>query len=760
MPVTPQSSEAAECAPAGSGRSPRVIVLAWLVLALAAIPFASTVNERLDAAARLEGSDSAKVTAALRERFGSPFAEVALLRVAGAPFPPAPEGKALLKRVCEVIRTVPGVSGVISHLDGGDPLFIGQDGSPIVIVGLNTRKASPEALIARVRTATEALRLQLGEQDFGVRFRWTGEAAINADIRRASSDETHTAELRVLPLTLLLLLVAFRSLVCAALPVVCGALTVLVALGMAAIVNRFWPVSVILVSVVSMVGLGLSIDYALLMVSRYREALQDGLDPRSAARQASRRAGRTVVVSGTAVAIGFGALLLVRVSEVRSIGLGGLLVTAVSVLAATSLLPVVLTWIGPWLEATRRGRDRRQERGRLWRLWADWVSRHPLRVLAVAGLPLLALVAQADRLRTDLPRGRWLPADVESVQVFHELEAIGRSSFGQTIRVIVELPAQSAVETESGWRAVSRLADFFAHDARVDRVWAVATLDGAGSGGPGTVRLLPDPVRRSLVSTDGQAALVELLPREGIAPAEATRLVRQIRAMDPQAVTGLAGARTRVGGVPAFNADYEDAVAKSVMQVAACVVGATFLALAVAFRSVLIPLKAVALNLLSVAAAFGAVVLVFQDGYGLGLVGLDHPIEGGFPILPVLVFCTVFGLSMDYEVFLVARVADAHRAALDDGAALAEGMASTGRVITLAAAIMVVIFGGFVLGDFVLIKMLGFALGVAVLLDATVVRLALGPALIRLAGRWNWWPGGARTDRCAGSAGKAGCAHT
>jgi len=142
-----------------------------------------------------------------------------------------------------------------------------------------------------------------------------------------------------------------------------------------------------------------------------------------------------------------------------------------------------------------------------------------------------------------------------------------------------------------------------------------------------------------------------------------------------------------------------------------------------------------------VAAAFGAVVLAFQDGYGLSLVGLARPLDGGFPILPVLVFCVVFGLSMDYEVFLVARVADGHRAGLTDGAAMAEGLAGTGRVITLAAAIMVAVFGGFVLGDFVLIKILGFALGVAVLLDATLIRLALGPALICLAGRFNWWPG-------------------
>jgi RND superfamily putative drug exporter len=163
----------------------------------------------------------------------------------------------------------------------------------------------------------------------------------------------------------------------------------------------------------------------------------------------------------------------------------------------------------------------------------------------------------------------------------------------------------------------------------------------------------------------------------------------------------------------------------------------------------LIPIKAVALNLLSVAAAFGAVVLVFQQGVGYRLVGLPHPLEGGFPILPVLVFCIVFGLSMDYEVFMVARIADGRRAGLSDDEALIESLVGTGRVITFAASIMVLIFGGFVFGSFVLIKTLGFALGVAVLLDATVIRLALGPALVQLAGRWNWWPGRRDTARSA-----------
>ena len=167
----------------------------------------------------------------------------------------------------------------------------------------------------------------------------------------------------------------------------------------------------------------------------------------------------------------------------------------------------------------------------------------------------------------------------------------------------------------------------------------------------------------------------------------------------------------------------------------------TLVVLFLSFRSLLVPLKAVLLNLLSVSGAFGALVLVFQDGHGARLLGLARPLDGVFPIVPALVFCVVFGLSMDYEVFLVARVAEARRAGLSEDEALGEGLARTGPVITSAAAIMIAVFAAFTLGEFVLLKMLGFALAVAVLLDATVIRMAIGPALLRLAGRWNWWPG-------------------
>jgi len=721
--------------------SHRLIVTAWILVALAAIPFAAKVNEALDPAARLQGSESARVETALEQQFKSPFAKIALLRIAAAPSPRTPEGEALLKQVIESIRRTRGVQDVMSYLDREDSLFLGQDGSPIIIVGLSAPKGTEEALMIKLRETTDALRAQFEGKYPGLSFGWTGEAAVNADMRRVSADETRTAELRVLPLTLLLLIIAFRSLISAILPVFCGALTILVSLAAVAAVNSFWPVSIIVISIISMVGLGLSIDYALLIVSRYRDGLDLGSSRAEALRQAAQYGGRTVILSGLTVAIGFSAMLLVPVSEVRSIGIGGLLVTTVAVLVARTLLPIVLAWMGPWIEAAPLGLGRKPDTGRNWRRWGNWVTRHPLRVLAVAGIPLLFLAAQAADLRIDLPRGRWLPETAQSVRVLHEIDSVARGNFGQIIPVVLYLPSKVTVQDESGWRAESRLVRFFARDTRVQHVWAVTTLSAMPLAGPETLRRLPDSTRRSLVSADGGAALIELLPRQGLAATDAAGLVRDIRAANPQTLTGLAGTRLEVGGVPGFNVDYEHAIRSTLRSLVMSVICVTLIVLSLAFRSVLIPIKAVGLNLLSVAAAFGAVALVFQKGYGSWIVGLDRGMDGGFPILPVLVFCIVFGLSMDYEVFIVARMAEGRRLGLSDAEALVHSLAGTGRVISFAASIMVMIFAGFVFGDFVLIKILGFALGVAVIVDATVIRLAVGPALVRLAGRWNWWPG-------------------
>lgn len=719
----------------------RLILAGSLLLAIAALPLLGRVNGALDASARLSGSESARVADALRDRFHSPYTQIALLRMSGVPSARSAQGHELLSELVAALRARADVQGVTSYLDREDSLFIGEDGSALLVVGLNAPQGAAQASVAALRDATDVLQRRWRPDYPAAGLQWTGEAVVNADIRRTSADETRTAELRVLPLTLLLLWLAFRSPIAALLPLACGAVTIALALAGLEIINRYHPVSLIAVSIVSMVGLGLSIDYALLIVSRYRDALARGLSRNAALAEASGDGGRTIAVSGTTVAIGFAALLLVRVSDVRSIAIGGLLVSAIAISTAATMVPVLLSIAAAWIDRPQPEGTRTRDADRHWRRWAIWVTQHPLAVLCAGGVPLLLLASQMTSLRIDLPRGRWLPESAESVRILHDIESVARGNFGQIVNVILVLPAGDRIQGESAWRAESRLTHRLARDPRIQHVWSVSTLSTAPMLGPELLTRLPEDVRRSFVSEDGQLTLLELLPRKSLATTDAAALVRELRALDVEAITGLRGARIEIGGVPAFNADYLAAVEHALLGVAASVVCVTLLALALAFRSVLIPLKAVALNLLTVAAAFGAVSIVFQRGIGASLVGLPRPMDGVFPIVPVVVFCIVFGLSMDYEVFLVAQMARLRRLGLADGDALVEGLASTGRVISYAAAIMVAVFGAFVAGEFALIKILGFALAVAVFLDATVIRLAVGPALISLAGRWNWWPG-------------------
>jgi RND superfamily putative drug exporter len=361
-------------------------------------------------------------------------------------------------------------------------------------------------------------------------------------------------------------------------------------------------------------------------------------------------------------------------------------------------------------------------------------------VLVGATLPILALSAQGCRLSDRLPEAAALPSSMESVVAARDLEAMGRGGVPLTLRVILELPEDAFALGRRGWDATARAGETIARDPRVARVQSLPALAGPGAD-PAAVSLASSDVKRQFVSEEGDAALLQVVPRDGAGANELVALVRELRATDAARLTGVEGARLRVGGLPSFNADYQERLAGRLLPLVALVVAGTGLALLAAFRSVLVPVKALALNLLSVTGAFGAAVLVFQEGRGAAFLGLDGPLGGMYPAIPLVVFCTVFGLSMDYEVFLVARVAEARRAGFGEASSVVEGLVRTGPLITSAASVMGVVFGAFVLGELVLVKLLGFTLAVAVLLDATVLRLAVGPALLVLAGRWNWWPG-------------------
>jgi RND superfamily putative drug exporter len=312
------------------------------------------------------------------------------------------------------------------------------------------------------------------------------------------------------------------------------------------------------------------------------------------------------------------------------------------------------------------------------------------------------------------------------------LDRTERTGFLQAVHVVARL--ETRVSEPGGWRAVAEQVERYSADARVEAARSVTS--GLGPQGWPFYEMLPEFARDMFVSHDQRSSLIVVVPRADLELHEYSQLVRDLRAAP--SVPGVAG--VTIGGAPALTADYIDTVSSWFAPVAGVILGVTFLVLMIGLRSILLPLKAIALNLLSVGAALGAMTLVFQDGVGAQWLGLSGPAYAVFPIIPILVFSIVFGLSMDYEVFLFGRVVEAHRAGASDLAAMTEGLRATAGVITSAAALMVIVFGAFVLGDFLLMKMLGFTLAAAILIDAVLVRLVLGPALFAIAGRGNWWP--------------------
>ena len=723
-----------------------------LVAVVALLPFSFHSERHLETATRVEGSEAETVRQDLVSRFHSPFVDRVVLVIQGLPPADSVEGEQALATIVAGLRDEPGVSGVVSHLELRDPIFLGKGSGTFVLVGLSPTDVPVETLVPQLHERADSLANQLRGRYPTVKIELTGELPLNFDIRKASADEVRRGESLVIPATLVLLLVAFGSLVAALIPLAVGQLAIAATLAITGLLAHRFHLSILVQNLATMLGLGLGIDYALLMVSRFREAISAGHAGSVASVIAARQAGHTILISASTVAIGFLALLTVPISEIRSIGVAGFLVAGISVLLTNTLVPVVLGLLGPRINAGRMpftpklDAKRAAQTGNRWRRWGKVIVAHPLLALFLAGTPLLLLAWQATHLDTSVPKGDWLPESAESVHALHTLEQMDRAGVVYSLRVIVQLPTDSIAQTDAGWNAVDRLSKRIASDPRCARVISITTI---AEGNRASLTDLSRETRRTFLSSDGHEALLEVLPATSVSLREQVDWVRELRKTGAATLTGVPGATLRIGGIPALNADYQTIVGNHFVPVMAMVVGATLLALLAGFRSLFAAVKAIALNLLSVAAAFGALVLVFQDGHGSSLLGVPGGTGSVFPLVPIVAFAIVFGLSMDYEVFLVARVLEARRSGLNETDAIPEGMARTAGLITSAAAIMIVVFAAFTFGNFLVVKMIGFTLAIAVLIDATLVRIVIGPALLRIAGDWNWWPGGLATPRKA-----------
>src|SRR5271169_1544372 len=721
-----------------------------LAAAIALLPFSFHAERHLETATRVEGSQAEIVRRELADRFRSPFVDQVVLVIQGLPPADSEDGAQALEPIATALREQPGVSGVVSYLDSRDSIFLGRGGGTFVLVGLSSTEGPIELFVSKLHQLASSLEAQLRGRYPAVNIELTGEIPLNFDIRKASSDDVDRGESLVIPATLALLLVAFGSFIAALIPLAVGQLAIATTMAITAFLAQRWHLSILVQNLATMLGLGLGIDYALLMVSRFREAISAGHDGPAASVIAAHQAGRTLLISASTVAIGFLALLTVPISEIRSIGIAGFLVAGMSVLITNTIVPTALALLGPRINIGRLpftpklDAHRAERTGIRWRQWGKVIVAHPWLALLVAGTPLLLLAWQVRRLDTSLPRGDWLPPAAESVQALHTLRQMDREGVVESLRIIVELPTDSIAQTDAGWNELDRLSKRLASDPRSGRVISITTIAESNRSS------LPDisrETRRTFLSSDGRAALLEVLPASSVTLREQVNWVRELRKTGAPALTGVPGATLLVGGIPALNADYETIIRERFPFVMALVVGGTLLALLCGFRSIFAAVKAIALNLFSVAAAFGALVVVVQDGHGSRLLGVPVGTGSVFPLVPIVAFAIVFGLSMDYEVFLVARVLEARRSGLSEMDAIPEGMARTAGLITSAAAIMIVVFAAFTFGSFLVVKMIGFTLAIAVLIDATLVRIVIGPALLRIAGDRNWWPGGLTTER-------------
>jgi putative drug exporter of the RND superfamily len=593
----------------------------------------------------------------------------------------------------------------------GDASLVSQDGQATVLPVTLTAQEQLEEAVEPLFDVVEAAD---ADPRFAVTI--TGTATLGNDFVRISEQDLQRGEFQVgLPAALIILLLVFGAVVAGLLPLVLALVSIPVTLGLSALVGQVWSLSFFLINMVTAMGLALGIDYSLFVVSRYREERRRRLGKIDAIATAAGTAGTAVLFSGLSFVIGLSGLWLVPDTVLRSLATGAVVIGLVTVAAALTLLPALLSLLGDKVDALRvplvhsAVHAGESAEGRVWRRVIGTVMRHPALFLAgaaglllLAALPVLGLKTGSSGLTT-------LPDSAIAKQGFLALErdfpSSGRS---EPARVVVEGPtADPAVEAAVRDISVGTQANGFG-PARVSvhPEAGLTVLDVALPGDP-----------------NGEAAeqALERLRSDVVAPAAEE-----------------AGVPAYVTGATAFNVDYADLLADWLPVVIAFVLALTFVLLTVVFRSVVLAAKAVLLNLLSVGAAYGLLVLVFQHGYGADLLGFTQ-VDSLEPWVPPFLFSVLFALSMDYHVFLLSRIRERYAQTGDTAEAVAHGISSTARLITGAAMIIVVVFAGFALGDIVGFQQMGFGVGVALVLDATIVRSVVVPSSMALLGRWNWY---------------------
>ncbi len=617
-----------------------------------------------------------------------------------------PAYRAYVGRALRDLRATGVVGGAQNYYSTRDPALVSPDHHALLVPIFVTDTDS-------AGKAVDAVKSLDGDPAFSAKI--TGNQTIDHDSNALSESDLKHGELQFgVPAALVVLLLVFGAVVAGLIPLLIAIMSIVVAIGLVALFSQAFELSTYYLNMLTGMGLALGIDYSLFIVSRYREERNGGRDEQEAIAAAGATASRAVLISGTAFTVAMFGMLIVPNNIMRSLALGAILVGIVSVVAALTLLPALLGLLGDRVNALRipivgrRSLDRTNPEGRFWKAIVTRVLSRPWLSLAVSVTVLVALAIPVFGIAIGTNGVSTLPDRLASKQGFEALQRDFPAVTTDPVSVVVADGYGPKADA-----ALFRLRDQLAKDSRFSR---------------GEIRL----------SAGGDAAVLRVPVRGDSAGSEAVAAVRNLRStLVPEAFAGV-DASVEVGGDTAENIDYFDSVTDPAPIVLIFVLGLTFVLLTVVFRSIVIAATGVLLNLLSVGAAYGILVLVFQHGVGADLLGFQQ-VDTIEAWVPLFLFSVLFGLSMDYQVFLLSRIKERYDASGDTRDAVSWGVASTARIITGAALIIIVVFLGFAMGDMVMFQQMGFGIAIALLLDATVIRSVVLPASMALLGRWNWY---------------------
>jgi len=737
-------------------RHRRLVFVLAILLAAGAGALAADTSKHLTTGGWLDpDSESSQVSHRLEQDFGG--GRTAYVAVFHSTDPNAdaasPAFQSAIAATLAKTATTAHVVGLTGYAETHDSRFISIDGhAAYVLINLDlTEDQSVDAVDSIEATLAPPA-------DYSVAL--TGFGPVQKDAARISEQDLQRAETVSLPIAALVLLLVFGSLIAGAMPLLVAGVAIPTALGIVDLLAQRVDMSIYVLNIATMLGLALAIDYSLFITSRFREELARGRTVEQAVERAIGTAGKAVLFSGIAVAIGLSGLLWFKASALSSIGLGGSIVVLTSVGFSLTFLPAALGMLGQRVNALsvdallrrvglRRG-DAAGRRSR-WAAVAHGVMRRPLFVLIPVLALLFTLGSPFSRLEQGVPDATVYPAGVPSRDAWVALQT--EFHRGETTPIVVLVRPNGSPTGAGAIAAVMAYAGQLEAIDGIDRVEGPFTITDPQTGQPMSAAqvaqayaapagTLPPQLEAGIAALKGTYIKGDTVRLDAISPLKSTEpagtaVIARIRAIP--AGTGITN--VQVGGAAAIGADFLQSQSDRLPWA----VGTTLLAMAVIlfflFGSLAIPIKAVAMTLLSLTASFGALVWIFQEG---NLSGFLHFTPLGYTIAgnPVIMFATLLGLSMDYEVLLLSRIQEAYRRTGDNAHAVAEGLAKTAGVITGAALIMVTVFSAFALADTITIKSIGVGMAIAVALDATIIRVLLVPATMRLLGSWNWWAPG------------------